>query len=45
MGEQVIVRTILLDGGKEMGVGGEIFGEEQLGWIGDLRGSLAASTS
>lgn len=40
MGDQIIVRTILLDGGREMGVGGEIFGEGRLGWVDDLKGSL-----
>lgn len=40
MGDQIIVRTILLDGGREMGVGGEIFEEGRLGWVGDLKGSL-----
>lgn len=36
MCEQIIVRTILLDGGKEMGLGGEIFGEGRLRWVNDL---------
>lgn len=40
MGEQIIVRTILLEGGKGMGVGGEIFGEGRLGWVDDLKRSL-----
>lgn len=40
MGEDIIVRTILLDGGKEMDVGGEIFGEGRLECVDDLRGSL-----
>lgn len=40
MGDQIIVRTILLDGGKELKVGGEIFGEGRLGWVDDLKGSL-----
>lgn len=36
MGEKIIVRTILLDGGRDLTVGGEIFGEGRLGWVGDL---------
>jgi hypothetical protein len=40
MGEQIIVRTILLDGGREMGIGGEIFGEGRLGWVDDLKTNL-----
>jgi len=36
MGEKIIVRTILLDGGRELGVGGEIFKEGRLGWVDDL---------
>ncbi|KAJ2906796.1 hypothetical protein MKZ38_010787 [Zalerion maritima] len=40
MPEKVIVRTLLLEEGKEMGVGGEIFKEGRLGWVEDLRGAL-----
>ncbi|KAG4413247.1 hypothetical protein IFR04_013598 [Cadophora malorum] len=36
MGEKIIVRTILLDGGRELGVGGEIFKEGRLGWVDEL---------
>jgi hypothetical protein len=43
MGEQIIVRTILLKGGREMGIGGEIFGEGRLRWVDDLKGSLPSS--
>jgi hypothetical protein len=31
--EKIIVRTMLLDEGKRMGVGGEIFEEGSLSWI------------
>jgi hypothetical protein len=41
MGDEVIVRTRLFDGGKEWGVQGEIFGEGRLGWVDDLKGALA----
>lgn len=40
MGERIIVRTILLEGGRELGVGGEIFGEGRLGWVGELGKAL-----
>jgi hypothetical protein len=40
MGEQIILRTILLEGGKGMSVGGEIFGEGRLGWVDELKGGL-----
>ncbi|KAK0112687.1 hypothetical protein ONS95_014426 [Cadophora gregata] len=36
MGEKIIVRTILLEGGSELSVGGEIFGEGKLGWVREL---------
>jgi hypothetical protein len=40
MGDDIIVRTILLAGGREMGVGGEIFGEGRLGWVDELGRAL-----
>lgn len=40
MGDEIIVRTALLDGGSAMKVGGEIFPEGQLNWIKDLAGAL-----
>jgi len=42
MGAQVIVRTILLDGGADMRPAGEIFQEGRLAWVGDLEGALEA---
>ncbi|KAH6662594.1 Mss4-like protein [Halenospora varia] len=36
MGEKIIVRTILLEGGSDMAVGGEIFKEGSLGWVKEL---------
>jgi len=36
MGDKIIVRTMLLDGGDKMGLQGEIFGEGCLGWVKDL---------
>jgi len=41
MPENVIVRTLLLDGGNELEAGGEIFAEGALGWAQDLRKALA----
>lgn len=38
--DKVIVRTLLLEGGDKMGVGGEIFGEDGIGWANDLRSAL-----
>jgi hypothetical protein len=38
--EKIIVRTMLLDGGNKMGVGGEIFGEGSLGWIRNIGDAL-----
>lgn len=40
MPEKVIVRTLLLDGGNDLKVGGEIFEEGRLGWVKDLQASL-----
>ncbi|KAL2822150.1 hypothetical protein BDW59DRAFT_181061 [Aspergillus cavernicola] len=40
MGEQVIVRTILLENGGEMPIGGEIFAEGKLAWVDALREEL-----
>jgi hypothetical protein len=40
MGDQIIVRTLLLDGGKDMVVGGESFGEGRLGWADDLKSCI-----
>lgn len=40
MGDEVIVRTVLLEGGRGWDVGGEIFGEGRLGWADDLKGVL-----
>ncbi|KAK5130911.1 hypothetical protein LTR08_001575 [Meristemomyces frigidus] len=37
---KVIVRTLLLEGAEEWGVGGEIFAEGRLGWVRDLSGAL-----
>jgi len=37
MGDQIIVRTILLDGGKDMAAGGEIFGEGRLAWVKEMQ--------
>lgn len=42
MGDKIIVRTLLLDGGDKMGVQGEIFGEGRLGWVDDLGKALAS---
>jgi len=38
--ENIIVRTLLLDGGNDLDVGGEIFPEGQLAWANDLRNAL-----
>ena len=38
--EKIVVRTLLLEGGDKMGVGGEIFGEGALGWARNLREAL-----
>lgn len=40
MGDKIIVRTVLLDGGADLAVGGEIFPEGQLGWVKDLKTAL-----
>ncbi|KAL1863662.1 hypothetical protein Plec18170_000500 [Paecilomyces lecythidis] len=40
MGDQIIIRTILLEGGSKMQPGGEIFAEGKLGWVDALRGVL-----
>ena len=40
---KVIVRTLLLDGGEEFAVEGEIFREGRLNWAGDLEKSLPVS--
>lgn len=42
MGDKIIVRTMLLDGGDKMGIQGEIFGEGALGWVKDLGKALSA---
>jgi len=38
--EKIIVRTMLLEGGSKMGVGGEIFGEGSLGWVRNIGDAL-----
>lgn len=38
--DQIIVRTLLLDGGDKMGVAGEIFAEGKLGWVQNLKEAL-----
>ena len=38
--EKAIVRTMLLDGGNKMGIGGEIFGEGSLGWVRNIMDAL-----
>lgn len=40
---KVIVRTLLLDGGEDFAVDGEIFREGRLDWAGDLERSLPVS--
>jgi hypothetical protein len=40
MGDKIIVRTMLLEGGDKMGLQGEIFGEGSLGWVKDLGKAL-----
>ncbi|MCJ1231595.1 hypothetical protein MMC12_008273 [Toensbergia leucococca] len=40
MGDKIIVRTILLDGGNQMKATAEIFGEGRLPWVGDLVDTL-----
>ncbi|MCJ1475659.1 hypothetical protein MMC13_004322 [Lambiella insularis] len=40
MGDKIIVRTILLEGGEAMQPGGEIFGQGKLGWVEDVRNGL-----
>ena len=40
--DKIIVRTMLLDGGDKMGVGGEIFAEGSLGWIKNIGDALPA---
>lgn len=40
MPENVIVRTLLLDGGERMPATGEIFAEGRLGWVGELKKTL-----
>jgi hypothetical protein len=42
MGDKIIVRTLLLDGGDKMGLQGEIFGEGRLGWVDNLAKALAS---
>lgn len=42
MGNQIMVRTILLDGGKEMQLSAEIFGEGRLPWVKDLSSVLSS---
>lgn len=43
MGDQIIVRTALLEGGNDMGVVAEIFPEGQLPWVRDLAKALPSS--
>jgi hypothetical protein len=38
--ERIIVRTLLLEGGREMQAGAEIFPEGKLKWVKDLKESL-----
>jgi hypothetical protein len=38
--ENIIVRTLLLEGGNDLDVGGEIFPEGMLSWADDLRNAL-----
>ena len=38
--DKIVVRTLLLDAGNKMGVGGEIFGEGALGWVRDVGNAL-----
>lgn len=40
MGDKIIVRTMLLDGGEDLVPAGEIFEEGRLGWVKDIRGAL-----
>jgi hypothetical protein len=40
MGDQIIVRTILLEGGSEMNATAEIFPEGKLNWVTDMAASL-----
>lgn len=40
MGDRIIIRTILLDGGQRMQPGGEIFSEGKLQWVDALREAL-----
>jgi hypothetical protein len=41
MGDQIIVRAILLDEGDEMSATAEIFPEGKLKWIADMTASLS----
>ena len=38
--DKIVVRTLLLEGGDKMGVGGEIFAEGSLGWARSLKEAL-----
>lgn len=38
--DQIVVRTLLLEGGDKMGVGAEIFAEDSLGWARSLKQAL-----
>lgn len=38
--DQIIVRTLLLEGGDKMGVAAEIFAEGKLGWAQNLKEAL-----
>lgn len=40
MGDQIIIRTILLDNGARMPPAGEIFAEGKLAWVDALRAEL-----
>ena len=44
MGDNIIIRTILLDGGQQMQPGGEIFAEGKLPWVDALQGALKSAT-
>ena len=37
---KVIIRTLLLEGGEESGVDGDIFREGRLDWVGDLERNM-----
>lgn len=39
--DKIIVRTLLLRGGNKMGLAGEIFAQDAVGWAGNLKAALA----